>query len=1068
MSLGLFFLALAATCGVAQAPKSPDYSGESLVVENLATVFRYNADGTGEKSSSMRLRVQTEAGARQFSVLSIPFAASTQQPAVVKLVAHHTDGTSTDTPPSDAMEMPAPVTQQAPLYSDLKMLQIPVRGLRAGDTLEYDIRVNFKNPEAPTQFWDKYEFTTKLVVLSETLTLDVPSEKNVQQWSASLKPTVSESGGRKVYVWHTSQLKPTPGGNKKDEDESAGKKTATPDVAWSTFRTWAEVGEWYRALAAPRAVPTDALRAQADEITRDAKSPLEQVQALYAFVSTRIRYVGIDFGMGRYQPHTAAEVLLSRYGDCKDKDTLFEALLRAKGFSASPALIGVNLDLVPELPSPGFFNHVITTINLPTGRVWADVTPGVAPFQMLLSAVRDKQALVIPQEGAPALDRTPANPPFPLNDRFEAESTLSKDGELTGKVNVSFRSDTEILVRAVALNLAPAQWDQGAQLVANALGFSGTVSNAQFDHPEDVATPVRITYNYEKKPYGIWDDFRILPLIPVNDLPEAPEKQPTKDIDLGAPRTETALSRIHLPAGFGADLPDAVHVKTDFASVDQTFKLENGDLIVQRQIVVTRGKLPPKNWEDYKKFAKDVSLSNSLPWIQLTLTAPAQGSGAHPPKPGENNPAAADLINEVVDLEKKQDWHAAEEKLDEAKKINPEQPFLWSNYGYLQMVQNHPDEASDHFKHELSLHPDETYVVALYAGLLLRRSKVAEARKVLQASFDRDPSQINVVMMLASLQANDRLDEAIATVRKAIESKPKESQLLDYLGSLLVRKGDDAGARDVAAKLYDMAGDDPDLLNNVAYLSAEAGGDLAQAEKASRRSLDALDTQTSSAGVSEANQQSFARSALIVASWDTLGYVLLKEKKLDEALDYLEAAWRNTPTSAAVAYHYGLALEATGKKAEALSVYVASTSEVHILKVSPGIPNPDTNAMEDRIAKLKSAGVTPPPERNASGILQDERTFKVQLPTACRSFVNSTFRVQLSSGSNPEFLHVSGEPLSESSLKSLKSLRLPHLVPADSKARILRDAVVTCSAKQSSAYVVFMPMGGISAEKAGE
>jgi transglutaminase-like putative cysteine protease len=50
--------------------------------------------------------------------------------------------------------------------------------------------------------------------------------------------------------------------------------------------------------------------------------------------------VGIDFGVGRYQPHAAAEVLANQYGDCKDKDTLLEALLRAKGFTTAPALIG--------------------------------------------------------------------------------------------------------------------------------------------------------------------------------------------------------------------------------------------------------------------------------------------------------------------------------------------------------------------------------------------------------------------------------------------------------------------------------------------------------------------------------------------------------------------------------------------------------------------------------------------------------------------------------------------------------------------------------------------------------
>ncbi len=37
------------------------------------------------------------------------------------------------------------------------------------------------------------------------------------------------------------------------------------------------------------------------------------------------------FGIGRYQPHTAAEVFANQYGDCKDKHTLFAAILTAIG-----------------------------------------------------------------------------------------------------------------------------------------------------------------------------------------------------------------------------------------------------------------------------------------------------------------------------------------------------------------------------------------------------------------------------------------------------------------------------------------------------------------------------------------------------------------------------------------------------------------------------------------------------------------------------------------------------------------------------------------------------------------
>ena len=1045
---------------IGQSTKAIDYGTESLVVESADTTYKYNEDGTGEKLSSLRIRLQSEAGARQYSVLAVPFAAATEKPEIEKLIVRHQDGTMTETPPSDAVEMPAPVSQAAPLYSDLKILQIPVRGLRTGDTLEYIFRVVRKNPESPSQFWDRYKFTRNFVVLSETVTLDVPSAKFVQQWSASVKPTVTETAGRKLYVWHTSQLKPTSAGNKKDEDNPEPVKSGDADLAWSTFKTWAEVGEWYRSLSASRAVPNDAVRAQADEITRDAKSDDEKVNALYQFVSTHIRYVGIDFGVGRYQPHTAAEVLVTRYGDCKDKETLFEALLRAKGISSGPALIGVNVELVPDLPSPGSFDHVITTINLPAGRVWADTTPGVAPFQLLIPGLRDKQALVIPQDGAPALFRTPANPPFPFKNQFEAEATLSKDGELTGKVNINFRSDYEILTRAIALNLTSAQWDQGGQYISNSMGFSGTVSNSVFEHSDDLTQPMHIRYDYTKKPFGDWDNFRIVPLIPAIELPETPEKPPAKDIELGSMRTEIAISTIHLPAGFSADLPDAVHVKTPFASLDKTYKLTEGDLILQREIVITKSKVPVASWEEYRKFVKDISLGTE-PWIQLTSNS-GTAAGPHPPRPSENNPVAERLIQEVVALDRNGDWATAREKLDQAKALNPEQPFLWSNYGYLEMIQNHNDEATTDFRHELAHHPEETFVVTLFAGFLMGRSHKDEALSVLQASFDRDPSQAQVVGMLASIQAQTNLDQAIATLRKAIDSEAKDQQLLGQLASLLIRKGDKADARTTLAKLFDIAGNDPDLLNAAAYLSADADGDLAVAEKASRKSLHILDTQTSSAEIREANQQSFIRTSRLIASWDTLGYILLKEKKTSEALDFLEASWRNNP-SALIGLHYAAALEDAGKKSAALRIYTFSASQVH--------GDPKTNQvlqlLQKRIGRLKKDG-TISPAVSKDVLSQEERTFKISIPSPCKSYTSSTLRLQLSSADPPEVLHVGGQSTPESTSAAIKALKLPHLVPDGSDALILRDAVLTCSAGQSKAYVVLMPLGGIDAEKAGK
>ena len=73
------------------------------------------------------------------------------------------------------------------------------------------------------------------------------------------------------------------------------------------------------------------------------------MRAIYDFVSTRFRYIGIDLGHRRYAPHSAAEVLVNRYGDCKDKHTLFAALLQAAGIKAYPVLASSQYRMDPSV-----------------------------------------------------------------------------------------------------------------------------------------------------------------------------------------------------------------------------------------------------------------------------------------------------------------------------------------------------------------------------------------------------------------------------------------------------------------------------------------------------------------------------------------------------------------------------------------------------------------------------------------------------------------------------------------------------------------------------------------------
>ena len=96
--------------------------------------------------------------------------------------------------------------------------------------------------------------------------------------------------------------------------------------------------------------------------------------------------MSLSFGVGRYQPHPAEDVLENEYGDCKDKHTLLATMLKAAGIEAWPALINGERKLDLDMPSPGQFNHVITYVPRSGNPHWLDTTPEVAPFGLLLVA----------------------------------------------------------------------------------------------------------------------------------------------------------------------------------------------------------------------------------------------------------------------------------------------------------------------------------------------------------------------------------------------------------------------------------------------------------------------------------------------------------------------------------------------------------------------------------------------------------------------------------------------------------------------------------------------------------
>jgi transglutaminase-like putative cysteine protease len=438
-------IVLAVLLGHAQtpSPKSPakdDYSQEAAVIEEMSTKVAFGNDGNFTYQQTCRVRVQTDAGVQRWGLLSFPFQSATQIVEIDYVRVRKADGSTLVTPPDNVQDLDSEITRSAPFYSDLREKHVAVKGLGKGDILEYEAHYHTTKPLIPGQFWFQYSFQRDGIVLDERLEIKVPSERAVKVKGPQATQTVATEAGSRIYTWTYSNLQ-----SAKDPDSDQRKQTEAvrgllppPDVQISSFQSWEDVGRWYWNLQKDRIEPTPAVRAKAAELTKGMTDDAAKLRALYSFVSTQYRYIGIAFGIGRYQPHAADDVLSNNYGDCKDKHTLLASLLQASGINLYPALINSSRKLDPDVPSPSQFDHVIG--YLPQGKsndaVWFDTTPEVAPFGFLLQPLRDKQALVMAGDKSIQLITTPADPPFPGTHAFKIDGRLGDDGTFEAKARI--------------------------------------------------------------------------------------------------------------------------------------------------------------------------------------------------------------------------------------------------------------------------------------------------------------------------------------------------------------------------------------------------------------------------------------------------------------------------------------------------------------------------------------------------------------------------------------------------------------------------------------------------------
>ncbi len=148
--------------------------------------------------------------------------------------------------------------------------------------------------------------------------------------------------------------------------------------------------------------------------------------------------------------------------------------------------------------------------------------------------------------------------------------------------------------------------------------------------------------------------------------------------------------------------------------------------------------------------------------------------------------------------------------LRKATELEPGSAPAWNSLGLLAHARGHHDYAETAFRETIRLGPPSAVRFLNLSNTFLARGRLAEAADVLRRALEVQPqhavAMTNLGRILAELRDPDRLDEAEALCRRAVELATDLPHALNNLAHVLRIRGRHEDAREVVEQLKALAG----------------------------------------------------------------------------------------------------------------------------------------------------------------------------------------------------------------------------------------------------------------------
>jgi len=500
-----------------------------------------------------------------------------------------------------------------PLYSNARLRIISMPELTEGAVIEYKAKKYINKLINGKEFCENYPIQDFEPYLNQKINLIIPDGYNINiksynpgyvEYELSFSPQIERVEDGTKYMWEFNNVPEII-----TEPSMSPYIEITPYLCISSLNDWQEVYNWWGSLVVDKVKTDKAIEEKTQELIKDKNTPEEKAKAIYHWVASKIRYVGVEYGEAGFEPHYATEIFKNKYGDCKDQSMLLISMLRYAGISAYPVLIGTKGSYLLDEEFPTLiFNHAICLTKVGEKLVFLDPTSETTSFGDLPGGDQDRKVLVF-YEKEGKIQKTPLFSPEHNKAYLSMSIDIHEDETISGTRNINTFGEYDQGQRYWLKYTKPVLIQEALKSAVNSLSPGGKLLSYEISDIEDLNQPIEIKMEFEGPKFLIKaGEDRLVPQLGSFSASLVSRDKRSYPIDFSTLDEFDVMVKIKLAENLTVKyLPPPIIKDTPWFTYLNQYSFSKGIISFEESLIHKRTLVIPEEYEEYKKICEDLA-----------------------------------------------------------------------------------------------------------------------------------------------------------------------------------------------------------------------------------------------------------------------------------------------------------------------------------------------------------------------------------------------------------------------------------------------------------------------------